>query len=232
MGIGKDGRPTDRFQPGVELLAKETLFAEGCRGSLTKTLVERFRLCDGIDPQTYALGIKELWEVAPARHQPGLVIHAGGWPLDTATYGGSFLYHLEDRQVAVGFVIGLDYSNPFLSPFEEFQRFKTHPAIRPFFEGGRVALGRGRSTSGLQPIQRLDFPGAGSAAAGFLCSRPKRQPRQERMVAAETVFRRLAERLRQVRRAPRERLGAGGVAAGPQYRPSSLGPVGWPATGV
>src|SRR6266478_366559 len=102
MGIGKDGRPTERFQRGVELLAKETLFAEGCRGSLTKTLVERFRLGDGVDPQTYAIGIKELWEVAPARHQPGLVVHTVGWPLDTGTYGGSFLYHLENRQVAGG----------------------------------------------------------------------------------------------------------------------------------
>src|SRR5215831_13977804 len=142
MGIGKDGRPTDRFQPGVQLHAKETLFAEGCRGSLTKTLVERFRLHDGIDPQTYAIGIKELWEATPDRHQPGLVVHTVGWPLDTATYGGSFLYHLENRQVAVGFVIGLDYKNPFLSPFEELQRFKTHPEIRRFFEGGRrIAYG-------------------------------------------------------------------------------------------
>src|SRR5215469_993273 len=123
MGIGKDGRATDRFQPGVELRAKETLFAEGCRGSLTKTLVERFRLRDGIDPQTYAIGIKELWEVDPQRHQPGLVVHTIGWPLDAATYGGSFLYHLERGQVAVGLVVGLDYRNPYLSPFEEFQRF-------------------------------------------------------------------------------------------------------------
>src|SRR6266851_7448267 len=133
MGIGKDGRPTDRYQPGVELIAKETLFAEGCCGSLTKTLMQRFNLRDGVDPQTYAIGLKELWEVAPDRHQPGLVVHTIGWPLDTRTYGGSFLYHLEDRQEAVGFVIGLDYRNPFLNPFEEFQRFKTHPAIRPFF---------------------------------------------------------------------------------------------------
>src|SRR5213595_2232784 len=142
MGIGKDGKPTERYTPGVELIARETLFAEGCRGSLTKTLIRRFHLRDGHDPQTYAIGLKELWEVAPERHQPGLVVHTVGWPLDGSTYGGSFLYHLENRQVAVGFVIGLDYHNPFLNPFEEFQRFKTHPAIRPTFEGGRrIAYG-------------------------------------------------------------------------------------------
>src|SRR5438105_4289422 len=121
MGIGRDGKPTERYTPGVELIARETLFAEGCRGSLTKTLVERFRLRDGHDPQTYAIGLKELWEVAPERHQPGLVVHTVGWPLDGSTYGGSFLYHLQNQQVSVGFVIGLDYHNPFLNPFEEFQ---------------------------------------------------------------------------------------------------------------
>ena len=117
MGIGRDGEPTDRYQPGVELTAKETLFAEGCRGSLTKTLVERFGLREGVDPQTYGIGLKELWEVAPGRHQHGLVVHTIGWPLDASTYGGSFLYHLENHQVAVGFVVGLDYKNPFLNPF-------------------------------------------------------------------------------------------------------------------
>jgi electron-transferring-flavoprotein dehydrogenase len=199
MGIGKDGRPTDRFQSGVELVGKETLFAEGCRGSLTKTLVKRFRLRDGIDPQTYAIGLKELWEVAPARHQPGLVIHTVGWPLDGATYGGSFLYHLEDRQVAVGFVIGLDYKNPFLSPFEEFQRFKTHPAIRPLFEDGRrIAYGaRALNEGGFQSIPRLDFPGGAlvGCAAGFV-NVPKikgsHTAMKSGMVAAETVFRRLS----------------------------------------
>jgi len=199
MGIGRDGRPTDRYQPGVELIGRETLFAEGCRGSLTKTLMQRFRLRDGIDPQTYGIGIKELWEVAPARHQPGLVVHTIGWPLDTATYGGSFLYHLEDRQVAVGFVIGLDYKNPFLNPFEEFQRFKTHPAIRPFFEGGRrIAYGaRALSEGGFQSIPRLDFPGGAliGDAAGFL-NVPKikgsHTAMKSGMVAAETVFRRLS----------------------------------------
>src|SRR6266705_180634 len=117
MGIGRDGERTPRYTPGVELIARETLFAEGCRGSLTKTLIQRFGLREAGDPQTYALGVKELWEVAPERHQPGLVVHTIGWPLDSATYGGSFIYHLEDRQVAAGFVIGLDYMNPFLNPF-------------------------------------------------------------------------------------------------------------------
>ena len=199
MGIDKDGRETDRFQPGVELVAKETLFAEGCRGSLTKTLVERFRLRDGIDPQTYAIGLKELWEVAADRHRPGLVIHTIGWPLDSATYGGSFLYHLESRQVAVGFVIGLDYKNPFLSPFEEFQRFKTHPATRPFFEGGRrIAYGaRALNEGGFQSIPKLDFPGGSliGCAAGFI-NVPKikgnHTAMKSGMIAAETVFRRLA----------------------------------------
>jgi electron-transferring-flavoprotein dehydrogenase len=199
MGISRDGKPTDRYQPGVELTAKETLFAEGCRGSLTKTLEQRFRLREGSDPQTYAIGVKELWEVAPDRHQPGLVVHTIGWPLDTATYGGSFLYHLENRQVAVGFVIGLDYRNPFLNPFEEFQRFKTHPAVRPFFEGGRrVAYGaRALNEGGFQSIPRLDFPGGAliGDAAGFL-NVPKikgsHTAMKSGMVAAETVFRRLS----------------------------------------
>ncbi len=198
MGIGKDGRPTDRYQPGVELVARETLFAEGCRGSLTKTLIERFGLRDGLGPQTYAIGVKELWEAAPERHQPGLVVHTIGWPLDTGTYGGSFLYHLEARQVAVGFVIGLDYKNPYLNPFEEFQRFKTHPAIRGFFEGGRrIAYGaRALNEGGFQSIPRLDFPGGAliGCAAGFV-NVPKikgsHTAMKSGMVAAETVFRRL-----------------------------------------
>ena len=199
MGIGRDGKPTERYQPGVELLARETLIAEGCRGSLTKILVERFHLRDAIDPQTYAIGIKELWEVAPSQHQLGLVLHTVGWPLDAATYGGSFLYHLENRQVAVGFVIGLDYKNPFLSPFEEFQRFKTHPAVRPFFEGGRrISYGaRALNEGGFQSIPRLDFPGGAliGCAAGFV-NVPKikgsHTAMKSGMVAAETVFRRLA----------------------------------------
>ena len=161
LGIGRNGQPTERHQPGMELHAKQTLFAEGCRGSLTKTLFERFKLREGADPQSYGLGIKELWEVDPAQHHPGRVIHTIGWPLDTQTYGGSFLYHLENRQVAVGFVLGLDYSNPYLSPFEEFQRFKTHPEIRKTFEGARrVCYGaRAISEGGFQSLPRLSFPG-------------------------------------------------------------------------
>ena len=198
MGIGKDGKPTDHVQPGVELIGKETLFAEGCRGSLTKTLFERFDLRAGIDPQTYGIGIKELWEVEPAKHQPGLVTHTIGWPLDKSTYGGSFLYHLENNQVAVGFVIGLDYRNPFLSPFEEFQRFKTHPAIRPIFEGGRrISYGaRALNEGGFQAIPQLDFPGGSiiGCAAGFLNVakiKGSHTAMKSGMVAAETVFARL-----------------------------------------
>jgi len=198
MGIGREGEPTDRYTPGVELLAKETLFAEGCRGSLTKTLFERFNLRQGCDPQTYGIGLKELWEVAPEQHRPGLVVHTIGWPLAGDTYGGSFLYHLEERQVAVGFVIGLDYANPFLNPFEEFQRFKTHPAVRPTFEGGRrIAYGaRALSEGGFQSIPRLDVPGGAiiGDAAGFL-NVPKikgsHTAMKSGMVAAETVFERL-----------------------------------------
>ena len=199
MGIGKDGEQTERYQPGVELAARETLFAEGCRGSLSKRLIERFSLRDGRDPQTYAIGLKELWEVAPERQQPGLVVHTVGWPLDAATYGGSFLYHLEGGQVSVGFVIGLDYKNPFLNPFEEFQRFKTHPAIRPYFEGGRrVAYGaRALNEGGWQSIPRLDFPGGAlvGCAAGFV-NVPKikgsHTAMKSGMVAAEAVFARLS----------------------------------------
>ena len=135
MGIGRDGELKPGHEPGMELLARYTLFAEGCRGSLSKQLFEQFDLRSGVDPQTFGIGIKELWEVAPEQHRPGSIVHSIGWPLDTSTYGGSFLYHLEDNQVAVGFVIGLDYVNPHLSPFDEFQRFKTHPKIRPVFAG-------------------------------------------------------------------------------------------------
>ncbi len=234
LGIGKDGRPTERYQPGVDLVAKETLFAEGCRGSLTKTLVERFQLRDGVDPQTYAIGLKELWEVMPARHQPGLVIHSVGWPLDSATYGGSFLYHLEDRQVAVGFVIGLDYKNPFLNPFQEFQRFKTHPSIQPFFEGGRrISYGaRALNEGGWQSVPRLDFPGGAliGCAAGFL-NVPKikgnHTAMKSGMVAAETVFRRLSgDSAATVGEALRASWVWAGIAPGAQHPAElSLGPL-------
>jgi electron-transferring-flavoprotein dehydrogenase len=172
MGVGKDGAHTAGFTPGVELYGRQTLFAEGARGSLTRNLFERFDLRKDCDPQTFGLGIKELWEVDPAKSRPGRVVHTVGWPLDDATYGGSFLYHLEDNQVSVGFVVGLGYSNPFLSPFDEFQRFKTHPSVRPLFEGGRrVSYGaRAISSGGLQALPKLTFPGGALVgdAAGFV----------------------------------------------------------------
>ncbi len=172
MGIGKDGEQTENYQRGIELHARQTVFAEGCRGSLTKTLFDRFDLRKEADPQTYGIGIKELWEVDPSRHQQGLVIHSIGWPLDRETYGGSFLYHLEDNQIAVGFVIGLDYRNPHLSPYDEFQRFKTHPSIRSYFENGRrISYGaRAISEGGLQSLPKLSFPGGLliGDTAGFL----------------------------------------------------------------
>jgi len=172
MGIGKDGKPTDSFQPGVELLGKYTLFAEGSRGHLGRQLITRFKLDSGRDPQTYGIGLKELWDIDPKKHQPGLVIHTAGWPLDSATYGGSFLYHQDNNQVAIGFVVGLGYSNPYLSPFEEFQRYKSHPLIRTFLEGGkRVAYGaRAITAGGLQSLPKLVFPGGAliGCDAGFL----------------------------------------------------------------
>ncbi len=172
MGIGKDGQPTENFQLGMELLGKYTFFAEGARGHLGKQLISKYQLDAGRDPQTYAIGIKELWEIDPAKHQPGLVMHTAGWPLDTSTYGGSFLYHLENNQVAVGFVVGLSYANPYLSPFEEFQRYKTHPAIRTLFEGGkRISYGaRAITAGGWQSLPKLVFPGGAliGCDAGFL----------------------------------------------------------------
>jgi electron-transferring-flavoprotein dehydrogenase len=199
MGVGKDGKETANYQPGVELRAGQTLFAEGCRGSLTKQLFARFDLRDGVDPQTYALGVKELWEVAPEQHHPGRVIHTIGWPLDWRTYGGAFIYHSENRQVAIGMVVGLDYRNPFLSPFEEMQRLKTHPAIRPIFEGGRrICYGaRALNEGGFQSIPKVDFPGGLviGASAGFM-NVPKikgsHTAMKSGMVAAETIFRRLS----------------------------------------
>ncbi len=172
MGIGKDGNPTDNFQRGMELRARYTLFAEGCRGSLSKQLIRRFNLRDGHDPQTYAIGIKELWEVPAANHRPGLVEHTIGWPLNGSTYGGSFLYHFGENLISYGFVIGLDYRNPWLSPFDEMQRFKTHPEMRKHFEGGRrISYGaRALNEGGLQSIPRLTFPGGAliGDAAGFV----------------------------------------------------------------
>ncbi len=172
MGVGRDGQPTDQFQPGMALLAKYTVFAEGARGQLGRELIAHYQLDQGRDPQSYGIGIKELWEIDPAKSQPGLVVHTAGWPLDSDTYGGSFLYHMENNQVAVGMVVGLDYANPYLSPFEEFQRYKTHPAIRPTFEGGkRISYGaRAITAGGLLSLPKLVFPGGALVGcnAGFL----------------------------------------------------------------
>ncbi|MEY3886562.1 MAG: hypothetical protein RL650_654 [Pseudomonadota bacterium] len=164
MGIGKDGEPTDSFQLGMELHAKYTVFAEGARGHLGKQVISKYKLDDGKDPQSYGIGIKELWEIDPARHKAGLALHSAGWPLDENTYGGSFLYHMEDNKVVVGFVVGLDYTNPWLSPFEEFQRFKTHPNIRWYFEGDQA--------KGIAPAKRISY-GARAITAGGLLSLPK-----------------------------------------------------------
>jgi len=172
MGVEKNGEPGPNYQPGIELHARQTVFSEGCRGSLTKGLFSKFNLREGVDPQTYGIGIKELWEVRPEVHQQGLTLHTVGWPVSSDVYGGSFLYHLENNQVAVGFVVGLDYSNPHLSPYEEFQRFKTHPEIRKFFEcGRRISYGaRALNEGGFQSVPRLSFPGGVliGDTAGFL----------------------------------------------------------------
>ena len=195
MGIGKDGTATERFQRGMELHAKYTFFAEGCRGHLGKQLQARFMLNEGRDPQVYGIGLKELWEVKPDKHQGGLVIHTAGWPLNTDTYGGSYLYHMEDNLVSVGFVVGLAYTNPYLSPFEEFQRYKTHPAICATFDGGkRVAYGaRAITAGGLQSLPKLSFPGGVLIGddAGFLnASRIKGSHAaiKSGMLAAESAF--------------------------------------------
>ena len=163
MGIGKDGEPTDNFQLGMELHARYTIFAEGSRGHLGRQLISRFKLDEGKDPQGYAIGVKELWEIDPKRHQPGFVMHTAGWPLDNDTYGGSFMYHMEDNQVALGFITGLNYSNPYLSPFEEFQRWKTHPNVRWYLEGDE--------TKGINPGKRVSY-GARAITAGGLLSLP------------------------------------------------------------
>ncbi|MBK6630816.1 MAG: electron transfer flavoprotein-ubiquinone oxidoreductase [Betaproteobacteria bacterium] len=172
MGIGRDGQPTSAHQPGMELLAKYTLFAEGCRGHLGKQLEEQFKLRTGADPQVYGIGIKELWEIQPEKHVKGLVMHTGGWPMASDTYGGGFVYHLEGNLVSIGYVVGLAYSNPYLSPFEEFQRYKLHPLVKPFLEGGkRIAYGaRALTAGGLQALPKLIFPGGALIGddAGFL----------------------------------------------------------------
>jgi electron-transferring-flavoprotein dehydrogenase len=172
LGVGKDGVPTGDFQLGMELHAKYTVFAEGSRGQLGRQLIDRFKLEAGRDPQTYALGVKELWEIDPAKAKPGHVIHALGWPMDSMTYGGGFLYHAEDNKVTVGFITGLEYSNPWLSPFEEMQRWKTHPAIRGVFDGAkRIGYGaRAITCGGLMSLPKTVFPGGAlvGCEAGFL----------------------------------------------------------------
>src|SRR5215217_5468028 len=172
MGVDREGKPTDAYQPGMELHGKYTLFAEGCRGHLGRRLQAKYNLNDSVDPQVYGIGLKELWEIKPEKHQKGLVMHTAGWPLESDTYGGSFFYHMEDNLVAIGFVVGLGYTNPYLSPYEEFQRYKTHPAIKSFLEGGkRIAYGaRAITAGGLQSIPRLVFPGGALIGddAGFL----------------------------------------------------------------
>ena len=195
MGVGRDGEPTANFQPGMELHAKYTFFAEGARGHLGKQLIARYALDAGRDPQSYGIGLKELWEIEPSKSRPGLVVHTAGWPLDSATYGGSFLYHLDDNKVAVGYVVGLNYRNPYLSPYEEFQRYKTHPAIREFLAGGkRLAYGaRAITAGGINALPKFTFPGGCliGCDAGFLnASRIKGSHAAIKtgMLAAEAAF--------------------------------------------
>jgi len=195
MGLGSDGQPTPQFEPGMELHARQTIFAEGCRGSLTKGLMDRFNLREGVQPQTYGIGIKELWEVDPSVHKPGLIVHTIGWPVSRDVYGGSFMYHFGKNMVSVGFVVGLDYSNPYVSPYEEFQQWKTHKAVRTYFENGRrVSYGaRALAEGGWQSIPKLTVPGGllVGDTAGFL-NVPKikgtHTAMQSGILAADAVF--------------------------------------------
>jgi len=199
QGVGKDGEPSDSFQIGMELHGKYTIFAEGARGHLGKQLIAKFKLDEGKDPQSYGLGIKELWEIDPAKHQPGLVIHTAGWPMNADTYGGGFLYHLEDNKVTLGFVTGLDYKNPWLSPFEEMQRWKTHPSIRQYLEGGkRLGYGaRAITAGGLLSLPKTVFPGGAliGCDAGYLNAariKGSHAAIKTGMLAAEAAFEALA----------------------------------------
>jgi electron-transferring-flavoprotein dehydrogenase len=195
MGVKRDGSQGPNYTQGIELHAKYTFFAEGARGSLTRGLTDKFGLRDESGPQKYGIGIKELWEIDPAKHKPGYVQHTFGWPMDSSTYGGSFLYHFDENLVSVGFVVGLDYENPYLSPYEEFQRYKNHPAIRPTFEGGkRVAYGaRAMTAGGFQSVPKLVFPGGVliGCTAGFM-NVPKikgsNNAMKTGMLAAEAAF--------------------------------------------
>lgn len=200
VGLDPQGNPTSQFEPGVKLFGKMTFLAEGCRGSLTQEIIKKFELDKDSNPQTYGMGLKEIWEIDPLKSKPGHVIHTIGWPLNSQTYGGSFVYHLNDSQVLIGYVVGLDYQNPYLSPFQEFQRFKTHPAIRPLLEGGRcISYGaRALNEGGYQSIPKLEFPGGSliGCAAGFL-NVPKikgsHTALKSGMVAAEAAFEFLME---------------------------------------
>ena len=195
QGVDKEGKHLENFQQGYDLLAKQTIFAEGCHGSLTKKLINKYNLRENSDPQTYGIGLKELWEIKPENHKLGEVIHSIGWPLNNQTYGGSFLYYLENNQVSVGFVIGLDYKNPYLSPFDEFQKFKTHPKIKRIFEGGkRISYGaRALNEGGFQSIPKLTIPGGllVGCTAGFM-NVPKikgtHTAMKSGMIAAEEIF--------------------------------------------
>ena len=200
MGVARDGSHKPDYQPGMELLAKYSLFAEGSRGQLGRELIEKLKLDAGCNSQSYAIGIKELWEVDPAQSKPGLVMPSAGWPLDPDTYGGSFLYHLDNNLVAVGLVVGLDYANPWLSPFDEFQRYKTHPAIQPIFKGAkRIAYGaRSLTAGGLLALPQFVFPGGAMVGceAGFLnASRIKGSHAaiKSGMLAGEAVFEAIQE---------------------------------------
>ncbi|HEV8029204.1 MAG TPA: electron transfer flavoprotein-ubiquinone oxidoreductase, partial [Stellaceae bacterium] len=200
MGVARDGHHKNNYTPGVELVAKYTLFAEGARGSLTKMLMERFKLCEGVDPQKFGIGIKEIWQIDPAKHKPGLVMHTLGWPLGHRTGGGSFLYHFDDHQVSIGLVVHLNYENPHLSPYDEFQRLKLHPAIRPYLDGGkRLAYGaRALTEGGVQSVPKLVFPGGAliGCTAGFMnVARLKgsHNAMKSGMLAAEAAFAALAD---------------------------------------
>ena len=200
MGLNKDGTPGPNHALGIELHAHYTFFAEGCHGHLGKEVKKKFDLGRSVEAQTHGIGIKELWEVDPAKHRQGLVMHTAGWPLDPNTYGGSFIYHLEDNQVAVGFVVGLDYKNPYLNPFEEFQRLKTHPEIRSTFEGGRrISYGaRALNEGGLQCLPKLTFPGGvlvgdDAGTLNTLKIKGTHTAMKSGMIAAEAAFKALAE---------------------------------------
>ncbi len=200
FGRAKDGTPKPSYQPGIEVKGKYVLFAEGCRGSLSERLMEHFHLRRGVAPQSYGIGIKELWQVDPSQHKPGLVVHSVGWPMDSKTYGGSFIYHLNNGQVAVGYIVGLDYENPHLDPFMEFQRFKTHPSIAPIFAAGkRISYGaRAINEGGYQAIPKLIFPGGAliGCSAGFLNVakiKGTHTSMKSGMLAAESVFEALTE---------------------------------------